>query len=80
MYGLSQLCGMVEQTIRLLKAMGLSDSDIALLREDLIVKKIDELRKIASSLSVCLTGSTRKKDIVDRIVGMAQIRGSSYSI
>jgi len=38
------------------------------------VKKIDELRKIASSLSAHLTGSTRKEDIVDRIVGMAQIR------
>ena len=37
------------------------------------MKKIDELRKIASSLSVHLTGSTHKKDIVDRIVGMAQI-------
>ena len=73
---------MAEQTIhfRLLKATELSDCDIALLREDLIVKKIDELRKIVSSLSVRLTGSTRKKDIVDRIVGMAQIRGSSYSI
>ena len=65
---------------RLLKATELSASDTALLREDLIVKKIDELRKIVSSLSVRLTGSTRKKDIVDRIVGMAQIRGSSYSI
>ena len=73
---------MVEQTIhfRLLNSTELSDSNIALLREDLIVKKIDELRKIVSSLSVRLTGSTRKKDIVDRIVGMAQIRGSSYSI
>ena len=66
---------MVEQTIhfRLLNSTELSDSNIALLREDLIVKKIDELRKIASSLSVRLTGSTHKKDIVDRIVGMAQI-------
>jgi len=66
---------MAEQTIHfcLLKATELSDSDIALLREDLIVKKTDELRNIASSLSVRLTGSTRKKDIVDRIVGMAQI-------
>ena len=58
---------------RLLKGNELSDSDIAVLRDDLVVKKIDELRKVTSSLSVCLTGSTRKKDIVDRIVGMAQI-------
>jgi len=29
--------------------------------------------EIASSLSVCLTGSTRKKDTVDRIIGMAHI-------
>ena len=58
---------------RLLKGNELSDSDIAVLRDDLVVKKIDELRKIVSSLSVHLTGSTHKKDIVDRIVGMAQI-------
>ena len=58
---------------RLLKGNDLSDSDIAVLRNGLVVKKIDELRKIVSSLSVHLTGSTRKKDIVDRIVGMAQI-------
>ena len=66
---------MAEQTIhfRLLKATELSDSNTALLREDLIVKKIDDLQKITSSLSVHLTGSTRKKDIVDRIVGIAQI-------
>ena len=37
------------------------------------MKKIDDLQKITSSLSVHLTGSTHKKDIVDRIVGMAQI-------
>ena len=37
------------------------------------MRKIDELRKIASSVSVCLTSSTCKKDIVDRIIGMAQI-------
>ena len=58
---------------RLLKATELSSSDTALLRQDLIVKKIDELRKIMSCLSVCLTGSTRKKEIMDRIAGMAQI-------
>ena len=64
---------MAEQPIhsRLLKATELSASDIALLREDLIVKKIDELRKITSSLKVCLTGSTSKKEIVNRIIGMA---------
>ena len=56
----------------LLKGNELSDSDIAVLRDDLVVK-IDELQKIASSLSIRLTGSTCKKDIVDRIVGMAQI-------
>ena len=55
-----------------------SDSNMAVLRDDLLVKKIDELWKIASSLSVRLTGSTRK-DILDRIVGMAQIGAARES-
>jgi len=58
---------------RLLKATELSASDTALLRKDLIVNKIDKLRKITSSQSVCLIGSTCKKEIFDRIAGMAQI-------
>ena len=57
-------------------SMELSASNIVLLREDLIVKKINELQKITSSLSVCLTGSTHKKDIVDKNVGMVQIHRS----
>ena len=65
------LSGVAEQPIHycLLKATELSASDIALLREDLIVK-IDELQKIANSLSVRPTSSTHKKDMVDRNVGM----------
>ena len=66
---------MADQSIisRLLKGKELSDSNITVLRDDLLVRKIDDLRKIASSVSVRYTGSTRKKDIVDRIIGMAQI-------
>ena len=66
---------MADQSInsRLLKGKELSDSDIAVLRDDLLVRKIDDLRKIASIVSVRPTGSTRKKDIMDRIIGMAQI-------
>jgi len=65
---------MADQSIHshLLTGQELSDSEIAVLRDDLFVK-IDDLQKIASSLSIRLTGSTRKKDIVDRIIGMAQI-------
>ena len=66
---------MAQQPIysHLLKATKLSASNTALLREDLIVKKIGELQKIMSCPSVCLTGSTRKKEIVDRVDGIAQI-------
>ena len=68
----------MEQPIhsRLLNAMKLSASHTALLREDLNVKKINELRKIMCSLSVCLSGS---KEIVDRIVGMVQI-GADHNL
>ena len=45
----------------LLNATKLSASDTALLREHLIVKKIDELRKIMSSLSVRLAPPVRRK-------------------
>ena len=43
------------------------------------MKKINELRKIMSSLSVRLSGSTHQKEIVDRIVGMAQI-GADHNL
>ena len=57
---------MVEQLIhsRLLNATKLLASDTALLREDLIAKKIDDLRKIMSSLSVCLAPPVRRKSSI----------------
>ena len=57
----------------LLRGQELSDSDFETLTVSLRSKKVEELRKIATKVSVRLTGSVRKHDIVDRLVGMAKI-------
>ena len=57
----------------LLRGQELSDSDFATLTVSLHSKKVEELRKIGTKVSVRLTGSVRKHDIVDRLVGMAKI-------
>ena len=51
----------------------LSASEIGLLRDELLSKTVKDLRKIASSLSVRLTGSVRKCDMVERLIDMVQI-------
>ena len=50
----------------------LSDSDVESLKASLASKKVQDLRKVAVEVSVRLTGSVRKKDIVDRLIGMAK--------
>lgn len=57
----------------LLCAKELPDNEIANLRQFLHGKTIKELRSLAKSISVRLTGSTRKGDIADRLIAMAQI-------
>ena len=57
----------------LLRGKELSDSDVESLKASLASKKVQDLRKIAVEVSVRLTGSVRKNDIVDRLIGMAKI-------
>ena len=63
--------------LQLLRGKELSASEIALLRNELLSKTAKDLRKVASSLSVRLTGSVRKFEIVERLISMAQI-GAIY--
>ena len=51
----------------------LSYSDVESLKASLASKKVQDLRKIAVEVSVQLTGSVQKKDIVDRLISMAKI-------
>jgi len=57
----------------LLRGKELSDSDIQALNDLLNSRTVRELRSIASNVSVRLTGSVRKNDIVSRLIGMAKI-------
>ena len=52
----------------------LSDSEVESLKASLASKKVQDLQKIAVEVSVRLTGSVRKNDIVDRLISMAKIR------
>ena len=68
----------------LLYGKELSDSDVESLKASLASKSVQDLRKIAVKVSVRLTGSLQKKDIVDRLIGMAKIgathkRSDDYS-
>ena len=69
---------MADDLIRcwLLRGKELTTSDVASLRDELLSKPVKDLRKVASSLSMWLTGSAQKYDIVERLTGMAQIRRS----
>ena len=57
----------------LLRGKELSDSEVESLKAYLASKKVQDLWKIAVEVSVQLTGSVRKNDIVDRLIGMAKI-------
>ena len=51
----------------------LSDDEISVLKDRLCSKTVQELRILAKGVNVRLTGSSRKVDIVDRLIGMARI-------
>lgn len=57
----------------LLKGKDLSDSDVEVVSALLHKLKLLELKKLAKELRIRLTGSFRKDDIIDRIMGMARI-------
>ena len=66
---------MAESTVKalLLKGKDLSDNDVEHLSALLRKLKLLELKTLAKELSIRLTGSFRKDDIIDRIMGMACI-------
>ena len=59
--------------LALLSSGNLSDIETMELRDQLTIKTIKELSLLARSVSVKLAGSSRKVDIVDRLVSMAKI-------
>ena len=58
----------------LLLGKKLSDSEVESLKASLVLKKVQDLQKIAVEVSVQLTSSVQKNDIVDRLISMAKIR------
>ena len=66
---------MAESTVKalLLKGKDLSDNDVEHLSALLRKLKLLELKTLAKELSICLTGSFQKDDIIDRIMGMTRI-------
>ena len=57
----------------LLSGKELSENEILALKDGLCSKTIQELRVLAKDVNVRLTGSSRKANIVERLVGMARI-------
>ena len=57
----------------LLRGQELSDNEIVELRDCMLKKTLKEMRVLSKSISVKLTGSSRKVDIVDRLISMAKI-------
>ena len=51
----------------------LSEDEVSALKDCLCNKTLQELRVLAKDVNVRLAGSSRKADIVDRIIGMARI-------
>ena len=43
------------------------------LRDSLRLRRVEDLRKIAANVSVRLTSSVRKNDIIERLIDMAKI-------
>ena len=67
--------GMVEERVKELLFRGeeLSNSDIAALINRLSAMTLKNLKSLAKSLGIRLTGSSRKGDIIERLIGMARI-------
>ena len=57
----------------LLSGKELSDSEISAIKDSLCSRTLQKLRVLAKGVNVRLTGSSRKADIVDRLIGMARI-------
>ena len=57
----------------LLRGKELSYEEIASLREHLHRLSVKEIKSIVESLSIRLTGSSKKADIIERVMTMAQI-------
>ena len=57
----------------LLHGQELSDNEIVELRDCMLKKTLKEMRVLSKSISVKLTGSSRKVDIVDHLISMAKI-------
>ena len=57
----------------LLRSKDLSDDEMARVKERLHGKTLQELRVLAKSVTVRLTGSSRKADMVERLIGMSRI-------
>lgn len=57
----------------LLQGKELSHEEIVSLRERLHRLSVKEIKSIAKGLSIRLTGSSKKADIIERLMAMAQI-------
>ena len=51
----------------------MSQEEVSALKDRLCSKTLQELRVLAKGVNVRLTGSSRKADIVERLIGMARI-------
>ena len=63
----------------LLRAEELSDNEVANLCDSLCGKTIKELRAVAKSVCMRLTGSSHKTDITDRLIGGSDRYGQDWS-
>ena len=57
----------------LLQGKELSHEEIVSLRERLHRLSVKEIKSIAKGLLICLTGSSKKADIIEQLMAMAQI-------
>ena len=57
----------------LMRAQDMTDTETQVLRETLLANTVKELNTLARRVSVRLAGSSRKADIVERVLAMAKI-------
>ena len=57
----------------LMRAQDMTDTETQVLRETLLAIMVKELNTLARRVSVRLAGSSRKADIVERVLAMAKI-------
>ena len=56
-----------------MRAQDMTDTETQVLRETLLAIMVKELNTLARRVSVRLAGSSRKADIVERVLAMAKI-------